>query len=289
MTSAKLTILNSMAGRDFERALDGHLEWGLEMVDLKDAIFGKGVLGLTDEEAGRAAGLISERGLSVHCLSTGLFFADVEAGEAAFKSHLEKVGRAVEIGRILQPRMIRLLAARTSRRTEVEDSIEHIRSNHPWLVPMYAEAVDRLHEAGFRPTIENEVNNCIFSTPQEIIDFFAALDRYGKACFTWDVQNLWQMGTLPTIDVYEELKGLIGYLHLKGGRKDESGDELRWKSSLEDASWPVVETVRRAVADGVSPVICLNPSHGELKDGYDYDDIVKRDIEFLRRELPGVE
>ena len=289
MTSAKLTILNSMAGRDFERALDGHVEWGLKVVDLKDAVFGKGVLELTDDEAGRAAELVAERGLSVHCLSTGLFLADVEAGEAAFRGHVEKVGRAVEIGRILRPRMIRLLAARSSRRAEVKDSIEHIRAEHPWLIPMYAEAVDRLHEAGSRPTIENEVNNCILSGPKEVRGFFAALDRAGKACFTWDAQNLWQMGTFPTTGVYEELKDLIGYLHVKGGRKGESGDGLRWKSSLEDASWPVAEITGRAVADAVSPVICLNPSHGETKDGYNYDDIVKRDIDFLRRELPGVE
>ena len=36
--------------------------------DLKDAIFGKSVVDLTDEEACRAAELIGERRLSVYCL-----------------------------------------------------------------------------------------------------------------------------------------------------------------------------------------------------------------------------
>ncbi len=288
MAPVRLTILNSMAGKGFERALDRHVEWGLEVVDLKDAVLGEGVLDLTDDEAKRAAGLIRERGLSVHCLSTGIFLADVEAGEDAFRRHLAEVDRAIGIGNILRPRMIRLLAARTSRRSEIKDSASYLSSRHPWLIPMYAEAVDRIHEAGFQATVENEVRDCIFSRPGEVLDFFAALDRGGKACFTWDVQNLWQMGTFPTVGVYEDLKGLIGYLHLKGGQCGE-GKELRWKSSLEDASWPVVEIARRAVADGMSPVICLNPSHGEAREGYDYDDIVKRDIDFLRRELPGVE
>lgn len=33
---AKLTILNLMAGSDFATALDRHVEWGIEVLDLKD-------------------------------------------------------------------------------------------------------------------------------------------------------------------------------------------------------------------------------------------------------------
>jgi hypothetical protein len=39
----QLTILNSMAGKDFVQALDQHLAWGLQVLDLKDAIYGKAV------------------------------------------------------------------------------------------------------------------------------------------------------------------------------------------------------------------------------------------------------
>ena len=47
--------------------------------------------------------------------------------------------------------------------------------------------------------------------------------------------------------------------------------------------------IDRVAADGVSDVICLNPSHGKPKDGYDYTDVVERDLDFLRSEVPGVE
>jgi hypothetical protein len=33
----------------------------------------------------------------------------------------------------------------------------------------------------------------------------------------------------------------------------------------------------------VSPVICLNPSHGAKKDGYDYSNITERDVKFVQR------
>ena len=67
--------------------------------------------------------------------------------------------------------MIRLLAAQTSKRKEVENSVTHICSNYPWLIPLYAEAIDQIHSSGFQVTIENEVGNCIFSNPEEIIEF----------------------------------------------------------------------------------------------------------------------
>jgi len=125
------------------------------------------------------------------------------------------------------------------------------------------------------------------STPTEILDFFASLDRPAKVCLTWDVQNLWQMGTYPTMAVYDQLKNLIGYYHLKGGQQKADNTVLHWRSSLADASWPVVEITRQVVVDGVSPVICLNPSHGKIKPGYDYENIVQRNLDFICRKILG--
>ena len=136
--------------------------------------------------------------------------------------------------------------------------------------------------------IENEVHGCIWSRPEEILSFFQMLDRDGKVLLTWDVQNLWQMGTFPSVEVYEQLKPLIGLVHLKGGMVEGSSRQLKWRSALEDASWPVAEIVGRIIADGASPVICLNPSHGEARPGYNYDDVVGRDLAFMRRTFPEV-
>ena len=290
MAKTKITILNSMAGREFEQALNQHVSWGIKLLDLKDAIFGKSIVELTEEEAKCAAEFICKRELSVYCLSTGLFHGDIELGEEKFRNdYLEKIEHVINIAKILQPQMIRLLSAQTSKRREVENSVKHICSSHPWLIPLYAEAINGIYNSGFKVTIENETGNCIFSNPGEIIDFFAELDCREKVCFTWDVQNLWQMGTYPTIEVYNKLKSLIGYYHLKGGQQSDESNELCWRSALEDASWPVVKIARQVVSDGVSPVICLNPSHGKAKEGYDYSNVTKRDLDFIRREIPEVE
>jgi sugar phosphate isomerase/epimerase len=281
----RITILNSMAGADFEAALDQHVAWGLTDVDLKDQIFGKGVADLTRDEAKRAARLIAERGLTTHCLSTGYFFAEIELGEAEFRARfIDSLDDLIAVAEELNPTLVRLLAARTSARAEHAHVGAYIAAGRPWLIPLYREAIDRLQASGFAVTVENEVGGCILSSPDEIRWFFDALDR-PDVCLTWDVQNLWQMGTFPTMEVYETLRDLIGYYHLKGGQSEPGSPALKWRSSLEDASWPAVDITRQVAPDGVSPVICLNPSHGAPKPGYDYADIVARDIAYARETV----
>jgi hypothetical protein len=285
----KLTMLNSMASPDFTQSLDTQAAWGIEVLDLKDRIWGKPLLELSDKEAWRAAEAIGAKGLSVHCMSTDLFHDDLELGEGHFlDTHYSRIERTLESSRILRPTVIRLLSPRMDRAGSNTDSIGRILSKFPWLIPMMQETVDRIRAEGFLVTIENECERNVFSTPQEVIDFFTVLDRPESVYFTYDVQNLWQMGTFPSMEAYRGLKPLIGYFHLKGGVAGDDG-RLLWKSTLEHASWPVVEMTREVIRDGVSPVICLNPSHGRKRDGYDYDRMVKRDLDYIRHVIQGDE
>jgi len=283
-TKTRLTLLNSMADRDFDRALDQHVAWELDLLDLKDCIYGKSITELNSEEAGRAAEAIAERKLSVYCFSTSLFSGEMEVGEAEFrKRHLDPLANVLTTAKILKPHCIRLIAAQTARRKDFSNAVSYMREHHAWLLPLYAEAVEQIHSAGFRTVIENEIAHSIFSTPREMREFFSALGLCDKVSFTWDVANLWQMGTFPTPDVYKQLKEVIGYVHVKGGLRGEDSDAFTWASTLEDASWPVDEIVQAVERDGVSPVICLNPPHGHPKDGYDSKNITQRDLEFLKR------
>jgi len=183
---------------------------------------------------------------------------------------------------VLRPQSIRLLSAWSSRRAEFADSIAHLDRHHPWIYDVYRECVDLLFAAGYIVFIENEVDRNIFSTVAEIRGFFEHLNRSGRVRLTWDIQNLWQMGTIPNLSIYEALRDLIGYLHFKGGQAGADG-KLAWASSLEEASWPVAEIARRAITDRISPVFCLNPSHGRHKPDYDSGAVTERDILFLRQ------
>ena len=126
------TMLNSMADADFETAWDRHVAWGLRHLDLKDSIFDKGVVELSDAVARHAAELIAARGLSVCCMSTQRFYGDVEVGESAFcKAYVEPLERAIEIAAVLWPSLFRLLSARTRRRAQLSDSIAYLRREYP--------------------------------------------------------------------------------------------------------------------------------------------------------------
>jgi hypothetical protein len=288
MTDVAFTMLNAMADSDFETALDRHVEWGLSHLDLKGGILGKRLIDLTDDEAHQAARMVEERKLSVYCLSTTLFDEDIEAGEDIFlQEHFGKLDRLIEIAQILRPHFVRLLAAKTSRRAEIADSVDYLRSEQVWLIDLYRRAIEKLATAGCCVTVENECHDCLMSNPEEIVGFFDCLGCGDAVSLTWDVQNLWQMGTLPTLQIYEQLKPLISYYHLKGGQSEIPDGPLKWRSSLEDASWPVEEITNKVIADGVSPVICLNGSHGERKTGYDYKTVTERDLGFVKHMFGG--
>lgn len=277
----KFTMLNSMASADFAESLDIQQALGIEVLDLKDSIFGKPIADLTVSEARQAAEMIAARGLSVYCLSTQLFHEPADKGKDAFvRNDLKGVDRAIAIADILQPVCIRLLPA-IVRPERPGGHVEQVRKHFPWLPGLYREAVDRIAGAGYRAVMENEYGS-LLASPEEILEFFELVDRPGKLHLTYDVQNLWQMGTYPSLEAYRTLRPLISYLHVKGGQEDPVSKKLKWKSSLEDATWPIADIVREAIRDGCSPVICLNPSHGELRDGYDYRNLERRDFVYLR-------
>jgi sugar phosphate isomerase/epimerase len=290
MQTAQLTMLNSMASEDFEESLRIHKKWGIEWLDLRDEIYGNWVATLDLETANRAKVAIDDAGMQVFCLSTSVFFADIAEGEAEFRDvHMRKLKDILEVAKVLQPRVVRVVAAQLAECERGTRSMPLIKEKYPWLADTYREALQLVHDAGFIPTIENEAFKCFLSQPEDFIEFFEWLDRPDIAHLTWDVQNQWATGVFPSLEIYETLKPLIHYYHVKGGQAVGASDRLAWNVALKEASWPVVEITQAVVNDGVSPIICLNPAqHGAQKPDYNYEDIVKSDIDYLRRSVKGI-
>jgi hypothetical protein len=284
--NAELTVLNSMAGKDFDTCLVVQKQWGLRWLDLRDFIYGHNVADLDRANAERARNAIErEGGLEVYCLSSSLMFDEVLKGEAHFRDqHLSVVPQFAETAGILKPRFARLIAGSYGDRRPGRNAIEDMIKSHPWVIDVYRRAIDGLADAGHIVTIENESPSCFLTTPDEVSTFFQALDRPRAVGFTWDIQNQWGCGVYPTVEQYEQLKSLIQYVHVKGGRFDDPATKhLDWNVALEEANSPIREIISRVAADGVSPVICINmPFHGQMKPGYDYAGVTQRDIGFMR-------
>ncbi|MFB9274686.1 sugar phosphate isomerase/epimerase family protein [Cohnella cellulosilytica] len=276
---AEVTVLNAMASRDFGESLALQRQWGIRSLDLKDHIFGKQVEELTPEESSSAARMIDDHGLRTYCLTTGIFKGNLEQGEAAYGDvQLRAVERVLEAAARLRPKTIRVLAPHLS---APGAGVEQMERQYPWFMGMLRKMVDTLYNEGYKVMIENEPERTVLSSPAEIVRFFRALDRTGKAYFTYDAQNLWQMGVCPTLDVYRRLRPVIGYFHVKGGIMNPATRLLEWKSRLEEASWPVEEMTREVIRDGSSPVICINPSHGADSQRYDDHHDYKRDYDYI--------
>ena len=74
----------------------------------------------------------------------------------------------------------------------------------------------------------------MLSTVEEVVSFFAELNCGDAVNFTWDVQNLWQMGTFPSLAGYQQLRSLLAYYHLKGRQSEPGSTALQWGSGLAD-------------------------------------------------------
>jgi sugar phosphate isomerase/epimerase len=291
----ELTALSGMGSPDFDLAVDRFAGWGLRWIDVWGKIYGRPVGELDPATAGRAAAALERAGLGAYCMSTLVFNEYVERGEEVFRTeHLATLDRVLAAAEILRPRYVRLIAGKLEGAGGGQP-VARLKSEYPWVAEVYREAAQRIVDAGFTPTMENEVHDCFLAQPREFVEFVEWVQPPDRFRLTWDIQNAWQMGAFPTLEAYRTLRPLIGYVHTKGGRAaDEDPTRLRWNTGLDAASWPVAEIIQAVVDDGVSPVVCLNPSHGEPLADYDYGPpgdlggVAERDLEFLRTHVKGV-
>lgn len=287
----ELTLLSSILGGNFPIALERQKAARIKFLDIKDGVWGKTIEQLNPLETQQAETLINAFGFGVHCFSTSIGHTPLEPGtdEAAFRAlHEPALQNVLRVALVLRPRVIRLLAPRLSPASDGETAMERLMRDFPWVMGVYRDWADQIAQAHFGVLIENETQGCLLGSIGDIQTFFAELNRPETVGYTWDVQNLWQSGTFPTLDVYHQLKPLIGAVHLKGGRAGDDGKTLEWAAPLDEASWPVLEIVRAVVEEGVAPFICLNPSHGQKPLGWNVWEVAQREIAFLRREVKGI-
>jgi sugar phosphate isomerase/epimerase len=298
-------MLVEMLGADTAAAVRDLAALGIRDLDLKQHVFGRSIADLDDATRDRLAALLAETGTSAYCFSSVLGHQDVgSVGETAFRRDLETgVANMLETARVARPAKVRLLACKLGDRAVDAEAnadaavVADLDRRAPWVWAAYRDAVDALAAAGLAATIENEPDS-VLANPAATGAFFAKLDRPGIG-FTWDIQNMWQAGTWPSVDVYRTLRPLTDYVHLKGGRcRDGEPGPLAFRCPLDEAAWPVREIVAAVLADGASPVICLNPSHGAIADGYSLARLAGtpeltraealRDVAFLRATFGAI-
>jgi sugar phosphate isomerase/epimerase len=293
--STELILFTDIMADDIEVAINRLRELEILTLDIRGSVYGRSIDDLDDARRERLASLLRDTRTTVHCLSTSLGAEDANAvGEHAFRTRLDEgIRNIVATLGIVEARMVRVFGCRYP---PGHAPVEELAGSLPsWVYEAYREAAEALSSAGAVLTLENEPDS-IISDPTAAVRFLSALGE-PRIGFTWDVQNMWAAGTFPSAHVYEQLRALIDYVHLKGGRDSKSDPQgLVFRADLEHASWPVLEIVGQVLADGICPALCLNSSGGSIPDGYrhfaDNDtqamriSEAKADLEFLRRSFP---
>jgi hypothetical protein len=265
----KLTMLSEMMG-EIADAVRGLRELKINTLNLKGRVFGKQIENLDDADRSRLAELVGREHMSVWCFSSVLGGWNVDqVGERKFREDMTRgVEGMLRTAEQVRPAQIRLLACSFDTRRTVGNSNTYFEKSAAWVYGAYRDAVEAIAAAGYVPVIENEPGTA-FGNPGEVLEFFQRLETGGRARCIWDIQNMWQSGTYPTLEVYRQLKPLIASIHLKGGTSLPGTPQvMAYRSSVATASWPAREIIGEVLKDGVSPVICLNPSHGSAAPGY---------------------
>lgn len=276
---SRISITNSVFGADAIASLELQQAVGVSDLDLKDGLFGRTVVDLSADEARRVAERAEQLGLNPYSMSTTFFDDEIEKGEQYFREHfLDRIDTALEVAAVVKTDVIRLMAAQASGRLSGAPLLDYLDDGFGWVIPAYREAIARIGAAGFEVVIENEVGSSICSSPADVLALFGAISDAGPVSFTWDVQNMWETGHFPSLELFEQLRPVIGYVHVKGGAMV---DGVLHKASLRDADWPVRNIVQAVAASGVSPVICVNPCHGVAPAGYNGVAVALDDIRFV--------
>jgi sugar phosphate isomerase/epimerase len=266
---ARLSILAEILGKDLEKVAHELPEIGLSLLDLKRHVFGHAIEEMDDTARDKLAVLMDQSDIEIFSFSSTCGYQNVSTtSERDFRDHLTRgVDNMLETLSIVRPRMVRLLACSFDDREAWDESNAYLEQHAPWVYDAYDDAIERIAEAGVAVTIENEPNT-ILSNPQETVGFFDRLRTRDRVGFTWDIQNMWQSGSYPTVEAYQVLRPVINYVHTKGGQgAHEDPELLTFRSPLETATWPVREILGEILEHDSNSVICINTSHGKVPAG----------------------
>jgi sugar phosphate isomerase/epimerase len=266
---ARLSILAEILGHDLEKVALELPELGLALLDLKRHVFGRAIEDLDDSARDKLATLLQTANVEVFSFSSTCGYLNVSTiSERDFRNALNQgVDNMLETLSIVRPTMVRFLACSFDGREAWDDSNAYLEQHAPWVYDAYDDAIERIAGAGVLVTIENEPNT-ILSNPQETVGFFDRLRSRNRVGFTWDIQNMWQSGSYPTVEAYHVLRPVINYVHTKGGQGAyEDPELLTFRSTLETATWPVREILKEILEHDSNSVICINTSHGKVAAG----------------------
>lgn len=266
----RLSVITDEISQDFERALDVAAEYGVKGAELR-GLWGTNIGDLQADQTTRAKAALQQRGMTVAALSTPFFKCDLTSEDPSiagrmhlakargFGEQIELLKRCCDLAHQFETDKIRVFTF--WRRGELTPQIEQ------QIVDAFDEPIRVAEQEDVTLVVENE-HACYIGTGAEAARLVSTLDS-PRVRVCWDPGNAFCAGERPYPDGYEEVRALLGHVHVKDAVMDEGGKPRFVVIGEGEIDYPgQLEALRR---DGYTGYLSLEthyvPAGGSPEDG----------------------
>jgi L-ribulose-5-phosphate 3-epimerase len=255
----RLGVLTDEVSSNLTEALDWAADRALKHVEVR-MIDSKNVMDLTDDQVERVRREVEQRGLFVSAVASPVFkcaldpYRPVASGdtfgqkEENVDAHFAKLSRAIQTARILGTNRIRIFSFWREREpSEVEmEVVRHLK-----------DAAAIAEKEQMLLLLENEPS-CNGGYADEVGRLVRVVDSPAMKVL-WDPGNEVYGGRLAFPEGYDQVKDVLGHVHLKDALVDEDG-----KSScvpIRSGKVPFIEQFKALSADGYTGLFTIETHH----------------------------
>ncbi|MBS4200554.1 sugar phosphate isomerase/epimerase [Bacillus sp. FJAT-49732] len=265
----RLGVLTDEVSQNVTEAFDWAVSNGLKHVEIR-MVNGKNIADFSDEELDQLLFEVEKRGLYISAIASPIFKCALDLSRAvasgdmfgqkeeSVENHFMKLERVFEICKKLKADKIRIFSFWREENPSLYEAeiIEHLRK-----------AARIAGEKGILLLLENE-NACNGGYASEVASFVRQVDSPNLKVL-WDPGNEAYGGKSAFPEGYNQVRGLIGHVHLKDAFIDENG--LSKCVPIGEGSVPFIDQLQALKHDGYEGLFTIEthyiPEGGTAKEG----------------------
>jgi sugar phosphate isomerase/epimerase len=273
----ELGVITDGISRDFEHALKVLTEQGLDRAELQ-FVWDNEVGDHSDAEIERIKSLADQYSVKISCISrhnfAGLPVMDTEINDKVYASHMDGLKRCIKMAKAVGSPLVRTMSFRKEMIIFGGNGAQDwIVSDGAWdkFLKMMEAPIQLAEDEGITLVVETGNNSMITSgyLGRKFVDAMGS-DRLR---ILWDIPNTMYCTDIPYPDAYEEIKGIIGHVHIKDAVANISratvafqplgeGDVAQYMGDIANA------LKRDGYTDGVSYESVYRSDDGTFEDGF---------------------
>lgn len=273
----ELGVITDGISRDFEHALKVLTSADLNRAELQ-FVWDSEVGDHTDEEIERIGALAMQYGVQISCISrhnfAGLPVMQTEVGDAVHEKHLDGLRRCIRMAKALGAPLVRTMSFRKEMIIFGGNGAQDwIVSSGAWdrLLKLMEAPVRIAEEEGITLVVETGNNSMVTSgwLARKFVDDLGS-DRMRVL---WDIPNTMYCTDVPYPDAYDQIRDVIGHIHVKDAVADIARATVDFKPLGEGDVAPYLEDIAAALkrdgyAGGISYESVYRPEDGTFEDGF---------------------